>query len=138
MKIGEGEYRLIIDRLTKGSSEWKKEIMGEWSEEIQTPKIIYILASSYQMAKNLYYNLFPDGRVVNFRYVRDYTTMMGTRGEEVICSDEMYPSSSFYDRLHFLRHEEARGKLKLTSEGDFRKGLNDQLQTKEDVQKDRT
>lgn len=133
MKIGEGEYRLIIDRLTKGSPEWKKETMGEWSEEIQPPKIIYILASNYQIAKNLYRNLFPDGRIVDFRYVRDHTTMMGTRGEEVIFSNERFPHPSFYERLYFLRYEEAMGKLKLTSEDDFRKRLNDQFQAKENV-----
>lgn len=69
------------------------------------PVNIYILASNYQIAKSVFdhYFLYTGlSKSNNFRYINDPDSLRGIGDVYVVISDEKYPHSSFYDRLHFL------------------------------------
>lgn len=134
MKIGEGEYKLILERIMRPEAEWKKEMLGEWTEEVPPPKLVYILASNYQIAKNIYRRLYPEGRNIDLRYVRGAEVIMGTRNIDVLVSDERYPDQRFYDLLSILRHHEQLGRIKLV----YERELNGKLQKEETQQEDTT
>lgn len=135
MKIGEGEYKLILERLLRPEAEWKKEMLGEWPKEVNTlPKLVYILASNYQIAKNIYERLYPEGRKIDLRYVDSLERVMGLRDIEVLVSNERYPSDAFYERLDALKFHEYLGKIKLVYEME----PNGKFQEEKTKQKDST
>lgn len=88
-------------------------------------KLVYILASNYTIAHEIYRKFYPTGRIVDLRYVRGIETIMGVRGVKVIISDEKYPDSSFYDRMSMLLYQQKSGRVKLVYEQDILEGLND-------------
>ncbi len=88
----------------------RKAILNEleFPEEPNEPQPVYILASTYQIAKSIFDHYFRHtglSKFLNFRYIDDIYRVYGIRKTYIVVSQEGYPTMSFYERLGWVRQQ---------------------------------
>ena len=97
--------------------------MGEWIEPIEYQPI-YILASSYQIAKSIFDRYFLHtelARRIDLRYIDRVENLYGLRGQYIVVSNERYPGDSFYVRLMWIRQQSGYRQFEVIYEQDLEK-----------------
>jgi len=115
--------RNLIRELRRSPEVYRKEFMGEWVEPIEYQPI-YVLASTYQIAKSIFdhYFLFTGlARRIDLRYIDHIEKVYGLRNVYIVVSGERYPSESFYERLEWIRSRSPYSDFEVVNEQDLEK-----------------
>lgn len=118
---------LDIDSLRKAllkELEFRKSYLNEFSGEPNEPQPIYILASTYQIAKSIFDHYFRHtglSQFLNFRYIDEIYKVYGIRNVYIIVSQEGYPTLSFHERLGWVRQQAEYRDFEIIYEQDLEK-----------------
>ena len=88
--------------------EFREMYLNEFLDEIIKPQPVYILASTYRIAKLIFDHYFVDtglSKFLNFRYIDEIYKVYGIRNVYIVVSQEGYHTMSFYDRLHWITQQ---------------------------------
>lgn len=120
--MADADYEYLdIEKLRNsllGERDFRREYLNAWIES----QPIYILASSYQLAKAIFnhYFLFTNlARRIDLRYIDTIEKVYGLRNVYIVVSNELYPYNSFYERLRFLRDNAKYREFELVNEQDL-------------------
>lgn len=105
---------LLIDEL-------RKNLLDELMIKYQP---IYVLASNYRIAKSIfdhYFLITGLARRIDLRYIDHIEKIYGLRNVYIVVSNERYPSSSFWDRLFWIREQSGYRQFEVVNEQDLEK-----------------
>lgn len=86
------------------------------------PQPVYILASNYRIAKEIFgrYFLYTNlSKSNDLRYIDSPERLYGLRNVFIVVSDERYPYDSFYERLHWIRNNAQYRNFEVVNEQDL-------------------
>ena len=112
--------RELLESLGRTLPGFEKKFLNEWAES--EPQPIYILASSYQIAKSIFDHYFRYtglSRIVDLRYIDRVERLYGLRNWYIVVSNERYPNDSFYDRIGWIRDNAQYRSFELIYEQDL-------------------
>lgn len=115
--------RNLIREFRRSPEVFRKEFLGEWIEPIEYQPV-YILASTYQIAKSIFGHYFLHtalARRIDFRYIDDLHKLYGLRNQYIVVSNERYPSDSFYERMEWIRLQANYRQFEVIYEQDLEK-----------------
>ena len=101
--------------------EFRRAYLNAWVEPIEH-QFIYILASTYQIAKSIFDHYFVFSglsRKIDLRYIDHIERLYGLRNVYIVVSGERYPSDSFWERLVWIRKQSGYRQFEVVNEQDL-------------------